>query len=279
MSRILCIKLLNLKKVLTIIFTCLVLKSYAILPYNAADSILTEKVKKAMLAMERRAWEQGVASQALLEWGDYSTVILMAKDAVVNQLKDGRLALNEGNTAVLDPASNGEPLLYAAKVTSDKRLKKAADNMLEYLIYKAPRNRDGIIFHNCIENRIWVDAVYMGPPFLSVCGQYKDAIAQIKGYRHILQDPETKLYFHIWDEDTHSFARKLLWGVGNGWAASGITRVIKNLPDSMKNEKCLTFSSCAGTIEVWCSTDSLYQSIFIDFIMYRISHFVSIFYI
>ena len=46
------------------------------------------KVINAMLSMQRRAWEQGVASQALLELGENELVILLAKDAVVNQKKD-----------------------------------------------------------------------------------------------------------------------------------------------------------------------------------------------
>src|SRR5512133_640879 len=75
-----------------------------------------QKVMNAMLAMQRRAWEQGVASQALLELGEKDLVILMAKDAVVNQRKDGRLGLNEGDKPIADPASNGEPVLYAAKI-------------------------------------------------------------------------------------------------------------------------------------------------------------------
>jgi len=42
---------------------------------------LVPKVRAAMLAMQRRAWEQGTAAQALLEWGDTETVVLLAKDA------------------------------------------------------------------------------------------------------------------------------------------------------------------------------------------------------
>lgn len=196
-----------------------------------------EKVKKAMLAMQRRAWEQGVSSQALLELGDYENVILLAKDAVVNQLKDGRLGLNEGNGPVCDPASNGEPVLYAAQATQDSGLFRAADRMLEFLLYKAPRTRDGIIYHNYIENRVWVDGAYMAPPFLAKMGAYAEAVKQLAGYRRILQDPQKKLYYHIWDEDRKAFERKLLWGVGNGWAAAGMTRVIHTLPDSMQKEK------------------------------------------
>jgi len=129
-----------------------------------------QKVINAMLSMQRRAWEQGVASQALLELGEKELVILLAKDAVVNQKKDGRLGLNEGDRPVADPASNGEPVLMAAKFTGDKSLELATGRMLEFLLYKAPRTTDGIIYHNYIENMIWVDAFYMVPPFLSISG-------------------------------------------------------------------------------------------------------------
>lgn len=196
-----------------------------------------KKVLQAMLAMQRRAWEQGVAAQALLELGESQWTVLLAKDAVVNQLKDGRLGLNEGKGPVADPAANGEPVLFAARLTGDPRLQKAAERMLEFLLYKAPRTRNGIIYHNQIENMIWVDAFYMVPPFLAVAGQPAEAVKQISGYRQILRDPAKKLYYHIWDEDRQAFERKLLWGVGNGWAAAGMARVIRALPPEMLSEK------------------------------------------
>ncbi|HEX7712479.1 MAG TPA: glycoside hydrolase family 88 protein [Bacillota bacterium] len=195
------------------------------------------KVIRTMIAMERRAWEQGVAAQALLELGETDLVILLAKDAVVNQLKDGRLGLNGDRIPVADPAANGEPVLFAAKATGDDALHRAAQRMLEYLLYQAPKTRDGIIYHNQIENRIWVDAFYMVPPFLAVAGHPDEACKQILGYRRVLWDPQKQLFHHIWDEDLQQFERKLFWGVGNGWAAAGMTRVIRALPDSMTKEK------------------------------------------
>jgi unsaturated rhamnogalacturonyl hydrolase len=180
-----------------------------------------KKVIRAMLAMQRRAWEQGVAAQALLELGETELTVLLAKDALVNQSKDGRLGLNGDRGPVADPASNGEPVMYAAKVTGDERLKTAWERMLDFLLYQAPKTRDGIIYHNHIENRIWVDAFYMVPPFLAVAGHPEEAVKQILGYRKRLWDGGRKLFYHIWDEDTKSFTRKLFWGVGNGWAAAG----------------------------------------------------------
>jgi unsaturated rhamnogalacturonyl hydrolase len=196
-----------------------------------------KKVMAAMLAMQRRAWEQGVAAQALLELGEEELVVLLAKDAVVNQLKDGRLGLNEGNAPVTDPAASGESVLFAAQKTRDEYLKNAAERMLEFLLYKAPRTRKGIIHHNYIENMIWVDSIYMSPPFLAIAGHPQEAVKQIIGYREILFDPTARLYSHIWDEDRQEFVRKAFWGVGNGWAAAGITRVIRSLPNDMRSEK------------------------------------------
>jgi unsaturated rhamnogalacturonyl hydrolase len=206
-------------------------------PKTGNDTI--HKVINAMLSMQRRAWEQGVASQALLELGENDLVILMAKDAIVNQKKDGRLGLNEGDRPIADPASNGEPVLFAAKTTGDDAMNLAAKRMLDFLLCKAPRTPDGIIYHNYIENMIWVDAFYMIPPFLAISGHPDEAVKQINGYRKILLNPDKHLYYHIWDQDRQAYERKLFWGVGNGWAAAGMTRVLRALPDSMRNEKKL----------------------------------------
>ena len=54
---------------------------------------LIEQVKLAMLTMQRYQWEQGVAAQALLELGDTTLVVLMAKEAVLRQAQDGRLGV------------------------------------------------------------------------------------------------------------------------------------------------------------------------------------------
>jgi rhamnogalacturonyl hydrolase YesR len=231
------------------------------------DASRIQKARDAMLAMQRRAWEQGTAAQALLELGETAFAVLLAKDAVVNQLKDGRLGLNEGNTAVCDPASNGEPVLFAAKVTGDPALKKAADRMLEFALFKAPRTRSGIIYHNEIENRIWVDGIYMLPPFLAVAGQPAEAMKQISGCRGILRDPAKKLYSHIWDEDLQKFERKALWASGNGWAMAGMTRVLRALPANMEAEKSQLADWIRELVEAalpWRRPDGLFNDVLDD---------------
>lgn len=198
---------------------------------------LTEKVKLAMLTMQRQAWEQGVAAQALLEMGETELVILMAREAVIRQWDDGRLGQVCDNHGVTDPGSNGEAVLFASRTTSDPKLKAAADRMLDYFLHKAPRTKDGTFYHIDDKPQVWVDSMYMAPPFLAVAGAHAESIKQVEGIRRLLWNKDKRLFSHIWDDAKQDFGRKDFWGVGNGWAAAGMTRIVKALPAGMPDER------------------------------------------
>jgi unsaturated rhamnogalacturonyl hydrolase len=195
------------------------------------------KVKQAMLSMQRASWEQGVAAQAFLESGDDEMVILMAKEAVLRQTTEGRLAVVYEDNGVTDPATAGEAVLYAAKITHDGNLKKAADQMLEYLLNKAPKTKTGIIYHTLDAPEIWIDSMYMCPPFLAAAGHFAEAVKQINGIRDFLWNSENQLFSHRWTDDKKDFVNKSFWGVGNGWAMAGMSRVLKMLPANLRLEK------------------------------------------
>lgn len=189
-------------------------------------------VKNAMLAVQRYPWEQGVCAQALYESGDIKTAVAMAYDAVLRQQADGRLAVINQNIAVTDPAASGEVVLRAYELTGDPFYKTAADRMLHYLLKKAPKTQEGIIYHNEISfhqgyspYQIWADAIYMAPPFIAAMGEVEEACRQIEGYFHYLYLPEKKLLCHIYDVGTRQYVRKKIWATGNGWALMGIARV------------------------------------------------------
>jgi len=195
------------------------------------------RVKMAMLTMQRHAWEQGVAAQALLELGEENLVIMMAREAVLRQWDDGRLGQVCDNHGVTDPGANGEAVLYAGRVLSDGRLLEAARKQAEYFLKTAPRTHDGVIFHLDNKQQLWIDSMYMCPPFLAVMGHYREAIFQVEGLRKYLWDEKKKLFSHIYDYQEKKFERQDFWGVGNGWAAAGMTRVLRALPEEMKEEK------------------------------------------
>jgi rhamnogalacturonyl hydrolase YesR len=235
--------------------------------YSLKNTDTLEKVKLAMLSMQRATWEQGVAMQAMLELGETDLVILMAKDAVLRQSKDGRLAMLGEEFALSDACSPGEAVLWAARKTGDPVLMNGFKKLLEYVLNKAPRNEDGIIYHFTNIPQIWSDIIYMLPPFLAVAGKYDEAIKQIDGARAYLWNDDKKLLSHMWDCEKLSFARKDYWGVGNGWSAAGITRVIRALPESMYAEKKKLIRYLKDIIDgclVYLRDDGLFHNIVDD---------------
>ena len=192
----------------------------------------TNQVIRMMLAMQRFPWEQGVCAQALYEAGREEIWIPMAYDAIKRQGADGRLAMAGGGAAVSDPAANGEVCLRAWEKTGDAFFLEGAKRMLDYLETRAPRTADGIICHNersfrdgFSAKQLWIDGLYMVPPFLAAMGRLEEAAEQIRGYYRHLYDGEANLFWHIVDTEQGRFVRQKHWATGNGWALMGLARV------------------------------------------------------
>jgi unsaturated rhamnogalacturonyl hydrolase len=204
-------------------------------PVTVEDRI--ERVKVAALGMQRYDWEQGTVGQALMEMGESDLAISFARGAILRQEK-GRFSVLKGNGPITDCSSIGEVVLFAGNKTGDPLFKKGADDMLEVFQKSDHKTPEGILFHTQ-EPTQWImsDANYMLPPFLAACGEYKEAIKQIDGWRRYIYNEKEQLYSHIYDYKNQTFKREDFWGTGNGWSAAGFCRVIKMLPDNMMTEK------------------------------------------
>lgn len=192
----------------------------------------TKKVMGAMLAVQRYPWEQGVCAQAMFEAGIQSVWVAMAHEAIVRAAPDGRLAVNNENIAVTDPACNGEVCWRAWELTGDEFYRNGAQRMYDYLMNQAPRTPDGVLYHNTVtfdphftSSQLWVDSCYMAPPFIAVMGNVKEAVEQLRGMFRYLQCRETRVMFHNYDVGSGKFVRRLRWATGNGWALMGVARV------------------------------------------------------
>lgn len=216
-----------------------------------------ELVKNAMLAVQRYPWEQGVCMQAVFESGDIKTAVAMAHDAVLRQKEDGRLAVINDNIAVTDPAANGEMVYRAYEITGNKFYLDAANRMLDYLMNVAPKTDSGILYHNEVsfhegftKDQIWVDSMYMAPPFIAIMGELDEAVKQLLGMYDYLIDQNTGLLKHIYDVTSDKFVRNKLWASGNGWALLGIARVIDvaNM-EGRENLKSILIEKYVGILE------------------------------
>lgn len=193
---------------------------------------MTDRVKRALLAMQRYNWEQGVTAQAFLEAGDNDIAIALAIEGANRQSSDGRCCHIADSTAVTDPCAVGEALIFAAEKTGDPFLTAAKDKLLRWALHDAPRNDAGVVYHFLDNRMIWVDSMYMLPAFLARAGEYDEAMRQLDGYWDILYTPENGLLAHQWSDAESRFLRRDAWAVGNGWAMAGMARVIALLPEN-----------------------------------------------
>lgn len=202
-----------------------------------ADNTQMSRAGLALLCMQRHSWEQGVAMQAFYEMGQLDIVISLAFEAVNRSLPDGRLATIGVIDAVTDSCATGEALLAACAASGDDRLCAGADALLYWALEGAPRSQKGVVYHLIETHEFWVDSMYMLPPFLAAAGKYDEALTNLFGYWEVLYDPDARLMYHKWDEDSRTYKHPVHWGSGNGWAVAAIARVFALLPESYQTEK------------------------------------------
>jgi unsaturated rhamnogalacturonyl hydrolase len=195
-----------------------------------------ERATTAALAMQRLDWEQGIFAQAMLQSGQRALLIQVTKAAMVQQTADGRMGVvvNGGPT---DPAMGGAAYARAAAWTGDAAMHQAVERMLQWILLKASRNADGILYHTFEAPQMWSDGINGAPPFLAAMGHYDESLLQIEGYRKLLFNPDKKLMAHSWDDGKHQFTDPAFWGGGNGWTAAGLACVIRSLPTSRQNDR------------------------------------------
>lgn len=179
------------------------------------DLSVTDRVKMALLTIQRASWEHGVAAQAFLESGDEEITLMMAKEAILRQTDEGQLSVIYQDNGVTDPAASGEAVIFAYKKTGEPQYKEAYEKMLDYLLNKAPKT-NGILHHVKNSPEVWIDSMYMAPPFLAVAGKFEEAVKQIRGFKYCLWNAEEKLFSHMYNIAEKKFIREAFWGVGNG---------------------------------------------------------------
>jgi unsaturated rhamnogalacturonyl hydrolase len=204
---------------------------------RVSDTDVIEKVKLAMLCMQRASWEQGTAMQGLIEIGDTLSAVNMAHEAVLRQKSDGRLSMVGSDWNIGDPGANGPGVLFAYQVTGDEKYKKAAEAQYRYYLDPYTRTKKGFIRHNTTTMQIWSDNAFMAFPLLAMMGDYADALEQIEGMRESLWDKDARLFRHIWDEGKGKYEDKSHWGGGNGWNAAGMAQVIDALPKELEADR------------------------------------------
>ncbi|WP_062292008.1 glycoside hydrolase family 88 protein [Demequina phytophila] len=184
----------------------------------------TSALWRALLAMQRFGWEQGVASHAALDSGDLALATLLIRDAVARQDADGQLGAMDDAAAV-----NSGSLLEAALLVGrdDAVVAEAAQRQRWWLLRHSPRDDWGVLHHLKGAEEVWADSVYMVVPALVASGDLAPADMQYRMHREQLWDASTGLYRHRFDMATRTCVRDAFWASGSGWVAAGLARALR----------------------------------------------------
>ena len=151
---------------------------------------------------------------------------------------------------------SGLGLAYLAQTTGESRYKDKAYEIFEQ--YKnIPRATNGGVSHREEVIELWDDTVYMVGEFLmqmyKLTGNKEfllEAISQLKKHAEKLEDPETGLWYHGWDNDTipsqdpccqpgwaenSNRRNNEFWGRGNGWILMTLVDLMELLPENDEN--------------------------------------------
>ena len=130
-------------------------------------------------------------------------------------------------------------IVAGAAGKSSRHALALAEKVGRFIMGSAERTGEGGLCHFMGKKQLWVDTLFMCCPFLKEWTKstgntrYQDeAIHQLKIHIKHLQDSESGLFVHMWDEASRERTTDL-WGRGNGWAAMSLVEVLKDMnPDS-----------------------------------------------
>lgn len=134
-------------------------------------------------------------------------------------------------------------LLEVYFITGENRYYQAGLKTRDYYDSEFTRLGNGVLVHTN-DDQVWVDTLFGVIRFLLPLAKalndnslLDEAADQIILHTEILQDPETKLFYHGWDEDgsaawadpvTHHSPE--FWGRGDGWVIASLVDILEVLP-------------------------------------------------
>ena len=158
----------------------------------------------------------------------------------------------------------GEVYKYSGNEKYLKLMKCQAD----YLIYEAPRLKNGAIIHTDpyakFGKQMWADTVFMAGLFLAYMGKLTgtqsyidEAMNQLSIHISVLQDEDGLLY-HGWDETEQTYIG-CKWGRANAWVAVAIVEMLDYMPANENLIKAL--EKLLDAISPWQKENGLWRTV------------------
>jgi len=145
-------------------------------------------------------------------------------------------------TWTVNTCAMGHMLLTLYEQTKDQKYLDLILSKVDYLENNALRFGDRVLQHtvsskNDFPEQCWADTLFMAAYFLLRVGVtlgekplIEDALHQYYWHIHYLQDQNTGLWYHGYNNIQMNHMSGIYWGRANAWAAYTMSRVINLLP-------------------------------------------------
>ncbi len=128
----------------------------------------------------------------------------------------------------------GYPLWLLYQQTGDERHAALSRQIVEFMLDRAERTKDGSLSHFYGKPQLWVDTLAMCCPVLSTGsvidqkpGWQSESVRQLQLFSQHLRDGQTGLYYHMWDE-TSDRRTSSFWARGNGWVVISLVETLRH---------------------------------------------------
>ncbi|WP_311771695.1 glycoside hydrolase family 88/105 protein [Cohnella lubricantis] len=137
----------------------------------------------------------------------------------------------------------GHMLLTLYEQTKEQKYLDLILSKVDYLQHKALRFGDRVLQHtvsakNDFPEQCWADTLFMAGYFMLRVGVMlgekpliEDALHQFYWHINYLQDEDTGLWYHGYNNLTKDHMSGIYWGRANAWAAYTMSRAAKGLPE------------------------------------------------
>ena len=169
----------------------------------------------------------------------------------------------------VNTCSMGHCLITLYEHTGDEKYLDIAKSKVEYLEKEALRFGNHVLQHtvsvnNDFPEQAWADTLFMAGFFLLRMGVLlkdealiDDALNQYYWHIKYLQDPESGLYYHGYNNITGDHMSGIKWGRANAWAAYTMAQVGVRLPQCYLYPK---FLDVVGSLNDQLAALKLYQT-------------------
>jgi len=149
----------------------------------------------------------------------------------------------------------GHTLITLYEETGDQKYWDIVLSKLDYLRNHALRFGDNVLQHtvsakNDFPEQAWADTLFMAGYFMLRAGVImkddnlvNDALHQFYWHIKYLQNPETSLWYHGYNNINKDHMSGFFWGRANAWAAYTMSQVQVGLPEWYLYPKCMDINS------------------------------------